>query len=151
MDPRNGGDLLCSQEGVHSVPRLGRQEVETGPGRCPVEVGGGEPQGQFRVPAGRDDEEELGAARALLPGDFPSVVRIPGPGERGGQARVCPAAGRVRGRWECRTSSGLPGERLAHDGVRGGRPGAVVYRVGRPGADGRLGCALDEYCDFVKV
>ena len=26
MDPRSGGDLLCAQEGVYSVPRLGRRE-----------------------------------------------------------------------------------------------------------------------------
>ena len=26
VDPRNGGDLLCSQEGLHPVPRLRRRE-----------------------------------------------------------------------------------------------------------------------------
>ena len=39
MDPRNGGDLLCSQEGVYSVPRRGRREGGAGYGCCPIEVG----------------------------------------------------------------------------------------------------------------
>ena len=117
MDPRNGGDLLCLQEGVYPVPRLGRREGGAGHGRCPVEVGGGDPQDPLRVPAGRDDEEEQGGARVLLPEDLPSVVGTPGPGEGGGQARVGPAAGRVCGRWEGGTPGGLSGERLAHDGV----------------------------------
>ena len=44
MDPRNGGDLLCSQEGVYPVPRRGRREGGAGYGCCPIEVGGGDPQ-----------------------------------------------------------------------------------------------------------
>ena len=40
VDPRNGGDLLCSQEGVHPVPRLGRREGGAGHGCCHVEVAG---------------------------------------------------------------------------------------------------------------
>ena len=51
MDPRNGGDLLCSQEGVYPVPRRGRWEGGAGYGCCPIEVGGGDPQDPFRVPA----------------------------------------------------------------------------------------------------
>ena len=98
VDPRNGGDLLCSQEGVHLVPRLGRQEGGAGHGRCPVQVGGGDPQDMLRVPAGCDDEEEQGGALALLPEDLPPVVGMPGPGEGGGQVQAVRAAGRVRGR-----------------------------------------------------
>ena len=79
MDPRNGGDLLCLQEGVHAVPRLGRREGGAGHGRCPAKVGGGDPQHPLRVPLGRDAEEEQGGARALLPEDLPSVVGTPGP------------------------------------------------------------------------
>ena len=83
MDPRNAGDLLCSQEGVYPVLRRGRREGGAGYGRCPVQVGGGDPQDPLRVPAGRDDEEEQGGARALLPEDLPPVVGTPGPGEGG--------------------------------------------------------------------
>ena len=89
MDPRNGGDLLCSQEGVYSVPRLGRREGGAGYGCCPIEVGGVDPQDPPRVPAGRDDEEEQGGARALLPEDLPPVVGIPGSGEGGGVGAGC--------------------------------------------------------------
>ena len=35
MDPRNGGDLLCAQEGVYSVPRRGRREGGRGTGVAP--------------------------------------------------------------------------------------------------------------------
>ena len=83
VEPRNGGDLLCSQEGVYSVPRRGRLEGGAGYGCCPIEVGGGDPQDPPRVPAGRDDEEEQGGARALLPKDLPPVVGTPGSGEGG--------------------------------------------------------------------
>ena len=76
----NDGDLLCSQKGMHPVPRLGRREGGAGHGNCPVEVGGGDPQDPLRVPACRDDEEEQGGAPALLPEDLPSVVGTPGPG-----------------------------------------------------------------------
>ena len=120
VDPRNGGDLLCSQEGVYSVPRRGRREGGAGYGCCPIEVGGGDPQDPPRVPAGCDDEEEQGGARALLPEDLPPVVGTPGRGERGGQVWVNPAAGRVRRRREGGAPSGLPGERLVDDGVLGG-------------------------------
>ena len=120
MDPRNGGDLLCSQEGVYPVPRRGRREGGAGYGCCPIEVGGGDPQDPLRVPAGRDDEEEQGGARALLPEDVPPVVGTPGSGEGGGQVWVGPAAGRVRRRREGGAPGGLPGERLTYDGVRGG-------------------------------
>ena len=44
VDPRNGGNLPGPQEGVHPVPRLGRREGGAGNRRCPVEVGGGDPQ-----------------------------------------------------------------------------------------------------------
>ena len=151
MDPRNGGDPLCSQEGVYPVPRRGRREGGVGYGCCPVEVGGGDPQDPLRVSAGRDDEEEQGGARAFLPEDLPPVVGTPGPGEGGGQVWVGPAAGRVRRRREGGAPVGLPGERLAHDGVRGGRPGAVVYRVGRPGTGGRLARAFHEHRDFAHL
>ena len=151
MDPRNGGDLVCSQEAVYPVPRRGRREGEAGYGCCPIEVGGGDPQDPLRVPAGRDDEEEQGGARALLPEDLPPVVGTPGSGEGGGQVWVGPAAGRVR-RWrEGRAPGGLPGERLAYDGLRGGRPGAVVHRVGRPGAGGRLFRAFHKHRDFAHL
>ena len=136
MDSRNRGDLLCLQEGVYSAPRRGRREGGAGYGCCPIGVGGGDPKDPPRVPAGRDEEEEQGGARALLPEDLPPVVGTPGSGEGGGQVWVSPAAGRVRRRREGGAPSGLPGERLACDGVRGGRPGAVVHRMGRPGAGG---------------
>ena len=90
MDPRNGGDLLCSQKGVYPVPRRGRQEGGGGYGCCPVEVGGADPQDPLRVPTGRDDEEEQGGARAFLPEDPPPVVGTPGPevgGDRSGLAQ----------------------------------------------------------------
>ena len=85
MDPGNGGDLLCSQEGVYPVLLRGRREEGAVYGCCPIEVGGGDPQDPFRVPAGRDVEEEQGGARALLPEDLPPVVGTPGSGEGGGQ------------------------------------------------------------------
>ena len=151
VDPHNGRDLLCAHEGVYSVPRRGRREGGAGYGCCPIEVGGGDPQDPPRVPAGRDDEEEEGGARALLPEDLPPVVGTPGPGEGGGQVWVSPAAGRVRRRREGGAPSGLPGERLVDDGVRGGRPGAVVHRVGRPGAGGRLVRAFHEHRDLAHL
>ena len=79
MDPRNGGDLLCPQEGVYPFSGRARREGGAGYGRCPVQVGGGDPQDPLRVPANRDDEEEQGGGRALLPEDLPSVVDTPGP------------------------------------------------------------------------
>ena len=100
MDPRNGGDLLCSQEGVYPVPRRGRREGGAGYGRCPVQVGGVDPQDPLRVPPGRDGEEEQGGARWLLPENLPPVVGTPGPGEGGGQVPVGPAVGCVRRRRE---------------------------------------------------
>ena len=151
MDSRNGGDLLCSQEGVYSVPRRGRREGGAGYGCCAKEVGGGDPQDPPRVPAGRDDEEHQGDARALLPEDLPPVVGIPGSGEGGRQVWVSPAAGRVRRRREGGAPSGLPGERLGYDGLRGGRPGAVVHRVGRQGAGGRLVRAVHEHRDLTHL
>ena len=151
MDPRNGGDLLCWQEGVYPVPRRGRREGGTGYGCCPIEVGGGDRQDPFRVPAGRDDEEEQGGARALSPEDLPPVVGTPCSGEGGGQVWVGPAAGRVCRRREGGAPARLPGERLAHNGVRGGRPGAVVYRVGWPVAGGRLVRAFHEHRDFAHL
>ena len=151
MDPRNGADLMCSQEGVYPVPRRGRREGGAGYGCCPIKVGRGDPQDPFRVPAGRDDEEEQGGARALLPEDLPPVVSTPGSGEGGGQVWVGPATGRVRRRREGGAPGGLPGERLAYDGVRGGRPGAVVHRVGRPGAAGRLVRAFHKHRDFAHL
>ena len=136
MDPRNGGDLLCSQEGVYSVPRRGRREGGAGYGCCPIEVGGGDPQDPPRVPAGCDNEEEQGGARALLPEDLPPVVGTPGSGEGGGQVWVSPAAGRVRRRREGGAPSGLPGERLADDGVGGvGLVPSYTGLVGRGRAD----------------
>ena len=151
MDPRNDGDVLCSQEGVYQVPRRGRREGGAGHGRCPVQVGGDDPQDPLRVPAGCDDEEEQGGARALLPDNLPPVVGTPGPGEGGGQVRAGPAARCVRRRWEGGAPGGLPGERLAHDAVRGGGPGAVVHRVVRAGAGGRLVRAFHEYRDFAHL
>ena len=98
MDPRNGGDLLCSQEGVYSVPRRGRREGGAGYGCCPIEVGGGDPKDPPRVPAGRDDEEKQGGARALLPEDLPPVVVLERGGDRSGLAQLrgaCVAGGRA--------------------------------------------------------
>ena len=92
-----------------------------------------------------------GGARALLPEDLPPVVGTPGSGEGGGQVWVSPAAGRVRRRREGGAPGGLPGERLPHDGLRGGRPGAVVYRVGRPGAGGSLVRAFHEHHNFAHL
>ena len=123
MDHLYSGDLLCSQEGVHPVPRPGRREWGGGHGRCPVGVGGDDPVDPLRVPAGRDNEEEQGGAQALLPEDLPSLVGTPGPGEGGGKVRAGPVVGRVRGRSEGGTPGGLSGERLVHDSLRGGRPG----------------------------
>ena len=151
MDPCNGGDLLCSQEGVYPVPRRGRREAGAGYGRCSVQVGGGDPQDPLRVAAGRDDEEEQGGARALLPESLPPVVGTPGPGEGGGEVWVGPAAGCVRRRREGGAPGGLSGECLAHDGVRRGWAGAVVHRVGRAGAGGRLVRAFHEYRDFAHL
>ena len=151
MDPCNAADLLCSQKVVYSVPRRGRREGGAGYGCCPIEVGGGDPQDPPRVPAGRDDKEEQGGARALLPEVLPPVVGTPGSGEGGGQVWVSPAAGRVRRRREGGAPSGLPGERLAYDGVPGGKPGAVVHRVCRPGAGGRLACAFHEHRDVADL
>ena len=115
---------------------------------CPVEVGGGDPQDPLRVSTGRDDKEEQMCARALLPEDLPSVPGAPGPREGGGQARSSPAAGRVGGRREGWAPGALSGERLAHDGVRGGWLGNVVHRVGRAGAGGCLARAFHQYRDF---
>ena len=129
----------------------GRREGGAGYGCCPIEPGGGDPQDPPRVPAGRDDEEEQGGARAFLPEDLPPVVGTPGSGEGGGQVCVSPAAGRVRRRLEGGAPSGLPGERLAYDGVRGGTPGAVIHWVGRPGAGGRLVRAFHEHRDLAHL
>ena len=148
LDPCNVSDLLCSQEGVHPVPRLWRRGGGVEHGRCFVEVGGGDHQDPLRVPAGRDDEEEKGGARALLPEDLRSVVGTPGPGEGGGQGQAGPAAGRACGRQKGGTAGGLSGERLAHDGVWRGRPGTVVHGVGWAGAGGRLARTFHQYPDF---
>ena len=138
MDPRNGGDLLCSQEGVYPVPRRGRREGAAGYGRCPIQVGGNDPQDPLQVPPGRNDNEEQGAARALLPEDLPPVLGAPGPGEQGGQVWVGPAAGCMR-RWrEGGAPGGLLGERLAHGGVGGiGLAPSYTGLVGR----GRVGAS----------
>ena len=120
MDPRNGGDLLCSQEGVYPVSRRGRLEGGAGYGCCPIGVGRGDPQDLFRVPAGRNDEEEQRGARALLPEDVSPVVGTPGSGEGGGQVWVGPATGRVRRRRENGAPAGLPGNAshtMAYEGV----------------------------------
>ena len=108
-----------------------------GYGHCPVQVGGGDPQDPLRVPACRDDEEEQGGARALLPEDLPSVVGTPGPGEGGGTGAGWPSRG-VR-RWrEGGAPGGLPGERLAHERVRG--VGLVPSYIGLVGR-GRVGAS----------
>ena len=89
MDPLNSGDLQCSQEGVYPVPRRGRREGGAGYGCSPVQVGGSAVQDPLRVPAGRDDEEQQGAARALLPEDLLPVVGTPGP-EEGSKKKSLP-------------------------------------------------------------
>ena len=120
--------------------------------RCgPIEVGGGDPQDPPRVPAGRDDEEEQGVPGHSCQRTCPLWWAPLVPGEGGGQVWVSPAAGRVRRRWEGGAPSGLPGERLVDDGVRGGRPGAVIHRVGRPGAGGRLVRAFHEHRDLAHL
>ena len=79
----------------------GARRGGAGHGCCPVGVGGGDPQDPLRVPAGPDDKEEQGGARALLPEDLPSVVGTPGPGEGGDRRRpaqprgACVAGGRA--------------------------------------------------------
>ena len=103
---------------MYCVPRRGRREGGAGYGCCPIEVAGGDPQDSPRVPAGRDNEEEQGGARALLPEDLPPVVGTAGSGEGGGRVWVKPAAGRVRRRQEGGAPGGLRGERLAYEGVR---------------------------------
>ena len=138
VDPRNGGDLLGPQEEMYPVPRLGRREGGAGHGRCPVEVGGGGPEDPLRASTGHDDQEEQGGARAVSPEDLPPVVGAPGPGEEGRQVQVSPAARRVGGRREGGAPGRFSGERLAHDGVREGRPDAVVHGVGQQGPGGRL-------------
>ena len=75
------------------------------------------------------------------------MVGTLGPGKGGGQARFGPAAARVCGQWKGATPGGLSGERLAPDGVRGGRPGAVLYRVGKAGVGERLARAFHEHRD----
>ena len=80
MDPRNGGDRLCSQERMHPVPRLGRREGGVGARVLPGRGGRPDPKDPLRVPAGCDDEKKQGGARALLPKDLPPVVGTPGPG-----------------------------------------------------------------------
>ena len=101
MHPRNGSDLLCSQEGVYPVPHRGHREGGTGYGRCPVKVGGGDPQYPHRIPAGRDDEEEQGGARASLPEDLPlwwAPLVLERGGDRFGLAQpraACVAGGRA--------------------------------------------------------
>ena len=82
---------------------------------------------------------------------FPLVVGTPSPGQGRGQVRAGPAAGCVRRRREGGAPGGLSGECLAHDGVRGGWPGAVVHRVGRAGAGGCLARAFYEYADFAHL
>ena len=93
MDPRNGGDLLCSHEGVYPVARRGRREGGAGYGRCPVQVGRGDPQDPLRVPEGRDDEEEQRGAWALLPENLPPLVGSPAPGQGGGTGSGWPSRG----------------------------------------------------------
>ena len=68
----------------------------------------------------------------------------------GGQVRAGPAAGRVHAWWEVGTPGGLPGERLAHDGVGGGWPGAFVHLVGCAGAGGRRARTFHFYRDFAQ-
>ena len=138
MDPRNGGDVLCSQEDVYPVPRRGHREGGAGYGCCPVEVGEGDPQDPIRVPAGHNDEEEQGGARAFLPEDLPPVVGTPGPGEGGGQVRVRPAAGRVRRRRRAGHQVGSLGN-ASHTTAYGGVGPAPSYTgsVGR----GRAGAS----------
>ena len=116
MDPGNGGDLRCSQEGVYPSQRRGRQEGGAGYGCCPIEVGGGDPQDPFRVPAGRDDEEEQGGARALLPEDLPPVVLERG-GDRSGlaQPRGACVAGRRAGHQA--GSLGTASHTMAYGGI----------------------------------
>ena len=66
--------------------------------------------------------------------------------ERGGTG-----VGRLRGAcgWrEVGAPGGLPGEHVAHNVVRGGRPGTVVHRVGWAGAGGRPARAFHKYCEF---
>ena len=98
---------------MYPVPLRGRWEGGAGYGRCPVQVGAGDPRDPHRVPAGRDDEEEQWGARALLPEDLPPVVGTPGLGEAGGQVGAGPAAGCVRPQRKGGAPDGLPGERLA--------------------------------------
>ena len=65
--------------------------------------------------------------------------------------RTGPAPGCVCRRREDGAPGRLSGERLAHDSIRGGRPGAVLHRVGRAGAGGRLVRAFHKYRDFAHL
>ena len=101
VDPRNGGDLLCAQEGVYSVPRRGRREGGAGYGCGPIEVGGGDPQDPPRAPAGRGDEEWRGvpghSCQRTCPLWWAPLVLERG-GDRSGLAQprgACVAGGRA--------------------------------------------------------
>ena len=151
MDPRNGGDLLCSQEGVYSVPRRGRREGGAGYGCCPIEVGGGDPQDPLRVPAGRDDEEEQGGARALLPEDLPPVVGTPGLGEGGDRPGLAQPRGACVAGGRAGHQAGSLGNASHTMAYEGGGPGAVVQRVGRSGAGGRFVRVFHEHRDLAHL
>ena len=100
---------------------------------------GGDPLDTLRVPAGRDDEEDQGGVRALLPEDLPPVVGTPGPGEGGGQVRAGPAAGAC-----------VAGGRAGHQvGSLGNASHTTVYAG--VGADGRLVRTFHEYRDFAQL
>ena len=142
----------CVRRKVCTPPRsVGAGREGRGTGAASYRWVGVTPRDPLRGPAGRDDEEEQGGAQVVLPEDLPPVVRTPAPGEGGGQVRPGPAAGCVRRWWEGGSPSGLSGERLAHDGVRGGVPDAVVHQVGRAGAGGRLVRAFQEHRDFAHL
>ena len=102
----------CPPSRAAGAERRGR-----GTGAAPYRQVGVTPKNLPRVPASRDDEEEQGGARALLPEDLLPVVGTPGPGEGGGQVLLGPAAGCVHCRREGGAPGGLTGERLAQDGV----------------------------------
>ena len=65
----------------------------------------------------RDDEEEQGGARVLLPEGLPPVLNGPGAGEGGAQEPVGQTARHVGGRRETGRPGWLPGKNIAHDGV----------------------------------
>ena len=112
----------------------------------------GSHQDPLRVATGRDDKEEQGSARALLPEGLPPVVGAPGPGEGGRQVLVGPAARCVCGPREGGVPGWLPGDCIAHRRQHtGGKTRSFLHQLGRAGTGGCLARAFDKYRDFPQL